>query len=52
MNEITNSVRCYDGRITGGLKGTLYDVSSYSVHSDESMVLTDADLVALLESGR
>ncbi len=52
MNEITNASRYYDGRITGGLKGTLYDVSSFAGELDESHVLTDADIFALLESGQ
>ena len=32
MNEMTNTGRCCDGRITGGLKGLLYDVSSFAAH--------------------
>ena len=52
MNEMTSTGRCFDGRITGGLKGMFYDVSSLAGQWDESLILTDTDIDALLESAK
>ena len=52
MNEMTSTGRCFDGRITGGLKGILYDLSSLAGCWDESLTLTDSDITALLETTR
>jgi hypothetical protein len=50
MNEMTSTGHCPDGRVTGGLKGLAYDVFSYARSWDESLVLTDGDVRALLET--
>ena len=49
MNELTDTHGGFDGRMTGGLKGLMYDVSALVGLWDDSLVLTDADVSALLE---
>jgi hypothetical protein len=48
MNELTDTGRVADGRITAGMKGIPYDVYEHVGAWDPEQVLDDDELVSLL----